>query len=166
MRKRYINFAEQLYPKILNIMVAPMSEDQANKAIQKASLDVLSDSGFRAKPYNKNGEINKKAKRKAKELLKLPPVQSYMTQKFAEHGLDAAKAAGVLNSIVDMYSENPTVALSALNVFFKYTLPPQAQTMQVVQKNLNVNTDLQTYNKSVWNEDVDITLDDNNEEIN
>jgi hypothetical protein len=57
-----------------------------------------------------------------------------------------------------MYAENPQVALSALNMFFKYTLPPQTQ--KTVTQNLNVNTDLQTYNKMAWAEDIPIHIDE------
>lgn len=84
--------------------------------------------------------------------MRLPPVQNLLTQKFEEVGLDLSKAATVINHIVDMYEQNPQVSLSALNMFFKYTLP--AQTQKTVNQNLNVNTDLETFSKQAWHEDV------------
>jgi N-acetyl-beta-hexosaminidase len=78
-------------------MVSRMSDKQTNKAIKQASLESLNEAGFKTPMLNKDGKVNKQAKKKAQEMLKLPPVQNLMTQKFEEHGLTTEKRIPALS---------------------------------------------------------------------
>jgi hypothetical protein len=156
-RLRHYEFVDAFFPRLLAIMgKGTMSEKQTNKEIKEASVESLNESGFKLAVLNKDGKLNKKAKKKAAELLRLPPIQNMMNIKFAEAGLSMEKATGVINAIVDMYATNPQVALQAINTYFKFVLPPQTQ--RTVTQNLNVNTDLSEFNKQNFSIDVPLDL--------
>jgi hypothetical protein len=157
-RKRHYDYVDAFFPKLLRIMNTKMNEKETNHAIKEASMIALTESGFKLPILNKDGSLNKRTRKKAASILKLPPIQNMMTVKFNEAGLSMEKATGVINAIVDMYATNPQVALAAINTYFKFVLPPQVQKM--VTQNLNVNTDLAEFNKASYSIDVPLTLEE------
>jgi hypothetical protein len=156
-RERERKFVSILFPRILHIMAKKGIDPKVkDKEIQVAALQTLPDAGYRTKPFKMDGEPNKVAKRKVKQLLSEPRIQNAFAVEMANHGVTLEKAAHVISTIMNNVEDDPRTALAAVNVFLKYMVPTQT-----VNKNLNLtaNADL-LYNPDQWSAEPPIIFTD------